>query len=82
MLDLEGVNFIDSQGAGTLAGLLELAASRDIELRLARVKTTVKEVLQRAGVVDRLGESWIHGNVYEAVADKIPDAPAPQIAVD
>ncbi len=76
VLDFEGVNFVDSQGADTLAGILELATSRDIELRLARVKTKVKEVLQRDGFIDRLGESRIYGNVYEAAADKIPDAPA------
>jgi high affinity sulfate transporter 1 len=75
VLDFEGVNFIDSQGADTLAGILELATSRDIELRLARVKTKVKEVLQRDGFIDRLGESCIYGNVYEAAADKIPAAP-------
>jgi hypothetical protein len=55
-----------------------LAASRDIELRLIRVKTSVKELLQRAGVVDRLGESRIYGNVYEAAADHIPDEVVPQ----
>jgi anti-anti-sigma factor len=75
VLDFEGVNFIDSQGADTLTGILELATSRDIELRLARVKTKVKEVLQRDGFIDRLGESCIYGNVYEAAADKIPAAP-------
>jgi SulP family sulfate permease len=77
VLDFEGVNFIDSQGADTLAGILELAASRDIELRLTRVKTDVKEVLQRDGFIDRLGESRIYGNVYEAAADKIPEPPMP-----
>jgi SulP family sulfate permease len=74
VLDFEGVNFIDSQGADTLTGILELATSRDIELRLARVKTKVKEVLQRDGFIDRIGESRIYGNVYEAAADKIPAA--------
>jgi hypothetical protein len=58
-----------------LAGLLELAASRDIELRLTRVKTKVREVLRRDGFIDRLGESRIYGNVYEAAADRIPDGP-------
>jgi len=73
VLDFEGVNFIDSQGADTLAELIELATSRDIELRLTRVKTRVKDLLQRDGVIERLGESCIYGNVYEAAADKIPE---------
>jgi len=73
VLDFEGVNFIDSQGAHTLAELIKLAGSREIEFRLTRVKTKVKEVLQRDGIIDQLGEHRIYGNVYEAVADKIPE---------
>jgi high affinity sulfate transporter 1 len=82
VLDFEGVNFIDSQGADTLAGIIELTASRDIELRLTRVKTEVKDLLRRDGVIDRLGESRVYGNVYEAAADKIPDPPVPQAGSD
>ena len=74
VLDFEGVNFIDSQGAYVLGEILNLAISRDIELRLTRVKTKVKEVLQRDGVIAHIGEDRIYGNVYEAAADKIPDA--------
>jgi high affinity sulfate transporter 1 len=72
VLDFEGVNFIDSQGAYVVGEILELAKSRDIELRLTRVKTRVKEVLRRDGVIARIGENQIYGNVYEAAADKIP----------
>jgi MFS superfamily sulfate permease-like transporter len=82
VLDFEGVNFVDSQGADKVAELIELADSRDIELRLARVKTTVKDLLQRDGIVDRLGESRIYGNVYEAAADRIPVEPVPQADSD
>jgi SulP family sulfate permease len=71
VLDFEGVNFIDSQGAETIAELIELATARDIELRLARVKTKVKDLLQRDGIVEKLSENCIYGNVYEAAADKI-----------
>jgi anti-anti-sigma factor len=73
VLDFEGVNFIDSQGADKVAELVELAANYDIELRLTRVKPDVKNLLRRDGVIDSLGESRIYGNVYEAAADKIPD---------
>jgi high affinity sulfate transporter 1 len=72
VLDFEGVNFIDSQGTDKVAEILDLATSYDIELRLARVKTEVKMLLQRDGVIDRLGESHIYGNVYESAADQIP----------
>ncbi len=74
VLDFEGVSFIDSQGADKVGEILELAKTRDIELRLTRVKTKVKDLLQRDGIIDRLGWSRIYGNVYEAAADKIPDA--------
>ena len=82
MLDFEGVNFIDSQGAEKVAELFELATARDIELRLARVKTTVTEFLRRDGVVDCLGEDRIYGNVYEAAADRISDEPGLQAGSD
>ena len=73
VLDFEGINFIDSQGSSKLADTLEMAINYDIELRLTRVKPHVKDLLQRDGVIDRLGEDHIYGNVYEAAADQIPD---------
>jgi high affinity sulfate transporter 1 len=73
VLDFEGVNFIDSQGSAKVAELVEQATNYDIELRLTRIKPDVKNLLQRDGVIDRLGESRIYGNVYEAAADQIPD---------
>lgn len=72
VLDFEGVNFVDSQGSETLADILDLAMNYNIEVRLARVKSEVKELLRRDGVVDKLGESRIYGNVYEATSDQIP----------
>lgn len=73
VLDFEGVNFVDSQGSDTVAEILDLATNYNIEVRLARVKTEVKELLRRDGVIDKLGESRIYGNVYEATSDQIPD---------
>lgn len=72
ILDFEGINFIDTQGSYTLAEISELDCSRDIELRLTRIKSDVKELLQRDGIIDRLGEESIYGNIYEAAADQIP----------
>jgi hypothetical protein len=57
-----------------VAELVELATNYDVELRLTRVKPGVKGLLRRDGVIERLGESQIYGNVYEAAADQIPDA--------
>jgi SulP family sulfate permease len=75
VLDFEGINFIDSQGANQVAEIVEMASNYDIELRLTRVKLQVMDVLRRDGVIDSLGEDHIYGNVYEAAADQIPDMP-------
>ena len=67
VLDFEGVNFIDSQGAAQLASILELVEGSDATLRLARIKPNVLAVLRADGFVDRLGADRIHGNVDRAV---------------
>jgi SulP family sulfate permease len=67
VLDLEGVNFIDSQGAAKLTELHELTAADGVTLRLARVKPRVLAVLHADGVVDRIGADHIHGSVHLAV---------------
>ena len=51
VLDLEGVNFVDSQGAAKLGELHELTDANGVELRLARVKPDV---------VRRAGGGWAH----------------------
>jgi high affinity sulfate transporter 1 len=67
VLDLEGVNFIDSQGAAKLTEIHDLTQSAGPTLRLARVKPQVLAVLRADGLVDRLGADHIHGNVHRAV---------------
>ena len=67
VLDLEGVNFVDSQGSAKLAEIHELLRPAASTLRLARVKPQVLAVLHADGVVDRIGADHIHGNVHRAV---------------
>ena len=67
MLDLEGVNFVDSQGAAKLTEIHELTEAAGVTLRLARLKPRVRAVLQADGVIDRIGADRIHGNVHRAV---------------
>jgi high affinity sulfate transporter 1 len=67
VLDLEGVGFIDSQGAATLSEIAALTGSEGVMLRLARVKPRVLAVLDAQGVVDGIGADHIHGNVHRAV---------------
>jgi sulfate permease, SulP family len=47
--------------------ILELAEHASMTLRLARVKPAVREVLGRDGVLARIGDDKIHGNVDRAV---------------
>lgn len=67
VLDLEGVNFVDSQGSATLTEIHALAEADGITLRLARVKPQVLRVLGADGIVDRIGADRIHGDVSRAV---------------
>jgi high affinity sulfate transporter 1 len=67
VLDLEGVDFVDSQGAAKLAEILEFVESSEVELRLARVKPAVAAVLEKDGILALLGPDRLHGNVHRAV---------------
>ena len=67
VLDLEGVDFVDSQGAAKLTEILEFLPGGRRRLRLARVKPHVLAVLNADGVVDRIGADHLHGNVHRAV---------------
>ena len=67
VLDLEGVNFVDSQGAAKMSELHELTDTNGVELRLARLKPDVADVLEADGLIDLIGRDRIHGNVQRAV---------------
>jgi sulfate permease, SulP family len=75
VLDLEGVNFVDSQGASKLTELHELTQADGVTLRLARVKPRVLRVLRADGIVDLIGSDHIHGNVHRAVEAQLADEP-------
>jgi high affinity sulfate transporter 1 len=74
VLDLEGVNFVDSQGASKLSELYELTEADGVTLRLARVKPNVFAVLDADGIVERIGTDHIHGNVQRAVRAQLREA--------
>jgi SulP family sulfate permease len=73
VLDLEGVNFVDSQGAAKLTELHRIAEADGITLRLARVKPQVRAVLEADGVIGLIGADHIHGNVQRAVRTQLED---------
>ncbi len=84
VLDCGGINFVDSQGAAKMADIATLARESDVNLRLTRLKPAVRAVLERDGVIERIGADMIHGNIYRAVqaeqaaAQKGPDGAAGQ----
>ena len=67
VMDLEGVDLVDSQGAAKLSEILDYTRSIDVDLRLARVKPSVAGVLAKDGVLERFGADHVHGNVHRAV---------------
>jgi anti-anti-sigma factor len=73
VLDFEGINFVDSQGATKVTELQELTEGEGVTLRLARIKPQVREVLEADGVIDRIGADHIHGNVHRAVEAQLSD---------
>jgi high affinity sulfate transporter 1 len=75
VLDLEGVNFVDSQGSAKLAELHRVAQAEEVDLRLARVKPQVRTVLEADGVLEQIGHDHIHGNVQRAVKAQLANDP-------
>ena len=67
VLDLGGVNFVDSQGSAKLTEIHRLTQADGVELRLAGVKPQVRAVLDADGVVERIGADHVHGNVHTAL---------------
>jgi high affinity sulfate transporter 1 len=77
VIDFAGVNFIDSQGSDELGRLIELAQREGTSLRLSRVRGAIADVLRADGLVDRLGEDHLHGNVDDAVRTELESRQAP-----
>jgi anti-anti-sigma factor len=67
LLDMESVDFVDSQGAATLAEVLDFTEGAGVRLRLARVRPAVASVLASDGLLQRLGEDRVHGSIPLAV---------------
>ncbi len=65
VLNLAGVNYIDSSGVGTLVGLYASAKAANAALKLAALSGRVKDVL----VITKLGTIFeIYNTVEEAAA--------------
>ena len=67
VLDCVAIEFIDSQGTAKMHEILDLMEQSGVILRLARVKPAVRELLERDGVLVRIGDDRIHDGVAQAV---------------
>ncbi|WP_374976491.1 SulP family inorganic anion transporter [Microbacterium trichothecenolyticum] len=74
VLDCGGINFIDSQGAASMADIVRLVRDAGVQLRLTRLKPGPRAVLEREGVIALIGADHIHGNIHRAVAAEQNDA--------
>jgi SulP family sulfate permease len=82
VLDLGGVDFLDSQGSAKLAELATAGGRLGVALRLAHAKPAVLRVLAADGVLEQLGPGRVHAGLNEAVdAQLAADAAAPARAV-
>jgi high affinity sulfate transporter 1 len=67
VLDFEAIPYIDSQGSEQLSQIQQLVSCQGATLRLGRVKPRVMAMLERDGVIDRIGADHVHGNIHRAL---------------
>jgi high affinity sulfate transporter 1 len=67
VLDCVAIDFIDSQGTAKMREILELTEQAGVTLRLARVKPAVRDLLERDGFVERIGDDRMHDGIAQAV---------------
>ena len=72
VLSFEGINYVDSQASEAVGKLIDLARANDMTIGISRLKARVRGVLERDGVVERLGADRIYSTTYEAVSDLTP----------
>ena len=77
ILSMEGVNFIDTEGADVLKAIARAGTDHDIDLHLARAKPQVVQVLERSGFFDLVSRDHIHDDIAAAVRLHTQRHPAP-----
>jgi len=75
VLDFEGVNFIDAQGAAAVREVHNLLAAEGVALHIARAKPQVLRVLEADGALSRIGAGSVHPSLHVAVEAQRRDAP-------
>jgi SulP family sulfate permease len=77
VLDCSGIDYVDSQGSAKLGDILGLTEQAGITLRLAKLKPAAAAILDRDGVLERIGPDRIHGSVHRAVKAQLGSAAVP-----
>jgi anti-anti-sigma factor len=77
ILNMEGVPFIDSQGAHKLSELYTYLDSEGVSLHLARLKPQVQRVLAADGYLDLAGRDHLHQTINLALQHLGMDTPIP-----
>ncbi len=67
VLDCQSINFIDTQGADTIARIAGVLRDRNTDFKLARVKKNVFDTLEKDGVIAEIGVEHLHLDVNDAV---------------
>ena len=67
VIDAEGVSDIDTTAIEQLGELLDDLADADIEVAFARVRQPVRDMLDRSGLLERIGTDRIFLEVDDAV---------------
>jgi MFS superfamily sulfate permease-like transporter len=80
ILSMEGVNFIDAEGADMVKKVAQAGQEHGIDLHLARVKPQVMEILERDEVVDVISREHIHDSISSALAMHLKKYPSEQVA--
>ncbi len=75
VLDFEGVNFIDAQGAAAVREVHDLLAADGVALHIARAKPQVLRVLGADGALAHIGAGHVHPSLHLAVEAQRRDAP-------
>ncbi len=77
VLDCSGIAYVDSQGSSKISDILDLTEQSGITLRLAKLKPAARDILEREGVLERIGPDRLHGSVHRAVEAQLAATPPP-----
>ena len=67
ILDADSINGIDSSGVHALEEVIDFCQAKNISFQFAGVKGPIRDILHRAGVVDKIGEDNFFFRIQHAV---------------